>query len=187
MTRKARAARAGTPRPGAQTPRGPRRARRLIAPLAAAVLLTIAAAVVAIVWIVRSDETVERTFDAQIEALPLGEPSSVIVSGVLQGEPLGRVAVIIQRLLPIPPQRGGIPVPIDGVMLVFSPDGFLSLNMSGTLQLTPEGAEIVDARGTATNGAGDFEGVKGSFTLTGGRANPRSVSGRFEVFGTLEY
>jgi hypothetical protein len=155
--------------------------------LAAVVLATAAGAVTAIVLTVRSDEPSKRTFDAQIEALPLGEPSSVVVSGVLRGEPLGRVAVIIQRFLPLAPQRGGFPVPIDGVMLVFSPDGFLSLNVSGTLQLTRTGAEIVDARGTAANGAGDFEGVKGTFTLTGGRQDPRSASGRFEVFGTLEY
>jgi hypothetical protein len=155
--------------------------------LAAVILATAAGAVAAIVITLRSDEPTTRTLDAQIDALPLGEPSSVQVSGVLRGEPLGRVAVIIQRFLPLTPQPGGFPVPIDGIMLVFSPDGFMSLNLSGTLRLTRGGAEIVDARGTATNGAGDFEGVKGTFTFTGGRRDPSSTSGRFEIFGTLEY
>ena len=154
--------------------------------LVVVLLLTLATVLAAV--LLRDDDDVEsRTFNAHIEALPLGDPSSVVVSGVLVGEPLGRVAVIIQRLLPLPPSPGGFPVPLDGVMLVFSRDGFLSLNLSGTLQLTAAGAEIVDARGTATNGAGDFEGVKGTFTFTGGRSDPRAMSGEFDVFGTLEY
>jgi hypothetical protein len=154
--------------------------------LVLALLLTLAT-VLAVVLLRDDDDVESRTFDAHIEALPLGDPSSVIVSGVLVGEPLGRVAVIIQRFLPLPPSPGGFPVPMDGVVLVFSRDGFLSLNISGTLQLTAAGAEVVDARGTATNGAGDFEGVKGTFTFTGGRSNARAMSGEFDVFGTLEY
>lgn len=178
--------------PGSRAPDAPPRrgrgARRAGIVFLLLLLLAFVAGAAAIAFALRdTDETVRRTFDAQVEALPLGEPTSVVVSGVLDGEPLGRVAVVIQRTMPIPPRPGGFPVPLDASVLVFSRDGFLSLNVSGTLRLTRAGAEIVDARGNATNGTGDFEGVKGTFTFNGGRANPRSMSGRFEIFGSLEY
>jgi hypothetical protein len=61
------------------------------------------------------------------------------------------------------------------------------LTVHGTLRLSESGGEDVFVRGSASNGTGDYKGVKGSVTMTGGRANARSPQGRYQLTGTLEY
>jgi hypothetical protein len=146
-----------------------------------------AAVVIPLVLTGGSGGATTKELHARVTTLPLGEPTSVQVSGVLQGEPLGRVAVIIQRRLDGTPVPGGRPVPLAATILVTSPDGLLSFNARGTLRLTRSGGEVVNARGTVTNGTRNFDGATGSFRLTGGRSDPRSLYGRFRIDGTLKY
>jgi hypothetical protein len=167
--------------------RGPRSRRRPLPVLVLAILVSAAAAATAIVLLTGSSGTEKRTLTAQLTALPLAEPTSVQASGILVGEPLGRAEVIFQRLLEETPEPGGESVPLLGTMLVLSSSGSLSLNVRGRLQLDAKGAEFVQAEGSASNGTGDYEGVTGTFTFTGGRDNPRSLFGRFKLDGVLEY
>jgi predicted component of type VI protein secretion system len=134
-----------------------------------------------------SDETKTHDLRANVTTLPLGDPTSFQVSGVLQGEPLGRVAAVFQRRLPLPPTPGGQPVPLRGFILVTAPKGNLALDFNGTLALTKSGGETVSARAIAGNGTGDYEGVKGSVQMTGGRSNAKSPTARYRLVGKLEY
>jgi hypothetical protein len=133
-----------------------------------------------------SEETTVHTLDGTVSTLPLGDPNSFQVSGVLDGEPLENAAVVIQRRFARPPKRGGKAVPVRGFMLLTPPGGTLSLNFSGTLRLTRSGGEQLSARGTAGNGVRDFEGVKGSFRISG-RSSSRSGTARYKLTGKLEY
>jgi len=175
---------APTQPPPARRRRAPRRALIVLGVVA---LVAAVAIPTAILLTGGSGGATKRTLDARVTTLPLGDPTSVQVSGVLQGKPLGRVAVIIQRRLGGTPTPGGSPVPLVGTILVLSTSGVMSLNLRGTLRLTRTRGEVVRASGTATNGTRDFDGVKGSFRLIGGRSNARSLYGRFKIDGTLEY
>ena len=175
-----------TPDPGVAASSSRRMQRRLVAMLILAILALAAGTATAIALLVDSGGTERRTLAARLTALPLAEPTSVQASGILVGEPLGRVEVIFQRLLQGTPEPGGGPVPLLGTMLVLSSSGSLSLNLRGTVALDGEGAEVVWAQGSAANGTGDYEGVQGSFRLTGG-ADPGSLYGRFRLDGILDY
>jgi len=164
-----------------------RRARWRLPALVLAALVLAAAAAIAIALLTGSNGTEKRTLTARLTALPLAEPTSAQASGILVGEPLGRVEVIFQRLLEGTPEPGGNPVPLLGTMIVLSSSGSLSLNLRGTLFVNENGGEVVRAEGSASNGTGDYEGVTGSFKLTGGRADPSSLYGRFRLDGVLEY
>jgi hypothetical protein len=155
--------------------------------LLVAVALAAAAATVAAILFAGGSSTKTRTFEANLTTLPLAEPTSVQASGVLQGKPLGRVAVIFVRQLAGVPRPGGSTVRLTGTMLVISSSGDLALNVRGTLRLTRAGGEVVLASGSVSNGTGDYDDVKGSFTMSGGRPNARSPYGRFRLNGTLEY
>jgi hypothetical protein len=167
--------------------RGPPSRRRLGLVVAAVLVPVAVAAAAGIALLVGEDGAETRTLDARLTALPLAEPTSAQAAGILEGEPLGRVAVIFQRRLDGTPRPGGPSVPLLGSMLVLSSDGSLVLNLRGDLALRRDGGERVRAEGIAANGTGDFEGVSGSVTLTGGRDDPRSPYGRFDLDGTLEY
>lgn len=134
-----------------------------------------------------SDEGEVRTLDGSLATLPLGDPTSFQVSGVLEGEPLDRVAVIIQRRFVEQPRPGGKAVPVRGFMLVTPPGGNLTLNFRGTVRLSRAGGEQLRASGTATNGVREFEGLKGSFRMTGGRRSSRVGTARYRLDGKLEY
>jgi hypothetical protein len=155
--------------------------------LVVAILALAAGTATAIAFLVDSGGSEQRTLAARLTALPLAEPTSVQASGILVGEPFGRVEVIFQRLLEGTPEPGGESVPLLGMMLVFSSSGSLSLSVRGNLWLDERGGEVVRGEGSASNGTGDYEGVKGTFTFTGGRDNPRSLYGRFRLDGVLEY
>jgi hypothetical protein len=169
-------------------PGPPRRrgARRLIG-FVVLVAIAAAAAAIAIVLLTRSGGTTSHAFDAGIKTLPLAAPTSVIASGILDGPPLGHVEVIIQRRLAGTPIAGGPPVPFQGNVLIFSQHGFMSLNVRGSVQVSKASGEAVRARGVAANGTGDYEGVTGSFTLTGGNTSPLAAVDELTASGTLKY
>ena len=157
--------------------------------IAIGVLAAVAAIAVAAVLLLGgdSDETEAHDLNAQVTTLPLGDPTSFQVSGEIRGEPMGRVAVVIQRRFAQPPERGGGAVPVRGFLLVTGSDGNLSLNFQGRLRLSRSGGETLRARGTASNGTGDFLGVTGTFRMRGGRENGDSETARYRVTGELEY
>lgn len=134
-----------------------------------------------------SDEAETRTFDATIVTLPLGSPESFQVSGELNGEPFDKVAAVTQRRFAVSPRPGGKAVPVRGFILVTPPGGTFSLNFKGTVRLTRGGGEQLSVSGTATNGVRDFEGMEGTFKMTGGRASARSGTARYRLSGELEY
>lgn len=173
--------------PGEPAPRRRRPSRKLVAAIIVLALVAAGAVAAAIVLISRSDGATSRTLEASITTLPLAAPTSVIASGILVGQPFGRVAVITQRRLAGSPRPGGPPVPFEGNVLVLSPDGFMSLDIRGTVRVTPQGGEVVRAKGTVSNGAGDFSGVKGSVTVSGGVEGPNPVYDQLRVTGTLKY
>lgn len=177
----------GGPESAAQAPpRGARPSRLL---LVGAVLVAVAVLAVALVLLLGGDseETQARTLKGTVSTLPLGDPTSFQVSGVLDGEPLDDVAVVVQRRFPVPPQPGGKAAVVRGFMLLTPPGGTLTFNFRGTLRLTRSGGEQLRASGTATNGIRDFEGLKGSFKMSGGRASSRSGTARYRLTGELEY
>jgi hypothetical protein len=187
----AEAAPAAAVAPAAAEPEAPaapaRRSPRLLIGLG--VLAAVAAIAVAAVLLLggESEETETHELRTGVTTLPLGDPASFQVSGEIRGEPLGRVAVIVQRRFVQPPEPGGDAVPVRGFMLVTGPDGNMSLNFDGTLKLSSSGGETLRARGTATNGTADYEGVKGTFQMTGGRSSSESQTARYRVTGELEY
>ena len=134
-----------------------------------------------------SDEAEARTLDGTVTTLPLADAASFQVSGVMNGEPVDDSAVVIQRRFATPPTRGGKAVPVRGFLLFTPPGGTFSLNFAGTLRLTRSGGEQLRASGTAGNGVRDFEGMKGSFRMSGGRSSTRSGTARFTLTGKLEY
>jgi len=180
---------AAIPPEGASPPAAAKRRRpprKVILLLLVLALGVAAAAAAAIVWAGGSD-TSTHTLTTTLTTLPLGEPTAVQSSGILDGKPLGRVEVIFVRQLTPNPRPGGKPVQLTGNMLVLSPSGIIGFTVNGTLRLTQSGGEDVFIRGSASNGTGDYKGVKGSFTMTGGRANARAPQGRYQMNGTLEY
>ena len=116
-----------------------------------------------------------------------GDPTSFQVSGVLTGEPLDRVAAVVQRRFAEQPRRGGKAVGVRGFMLVTPPGGNLSLNFKGTMRLTRSGGEQLRVSGTATNGVREFEGLTGTFKMTGGRRSSRVGTANYKLSGELEY
>ena len=151
--------------------------------IAIGALIAVAAVAAAAVLLFAGDseETEAHTLNATVTSLPLGDPTSFQVSGEIRGEPLGRVAVVIQRRFPAPPEPGGDPAPVRGFMLVTGPDGNLSLNFSGTLKLSRSGSESLNARGIAANGTGDYLDVKGDIKVSGGRSDGEALTARYRV------
>lgn len=164
-----------------------RRGARLL--IAGGVLAALAVLAVALVLFLggESKQAEVRALDATITTLPLGSPESFQVSGELDGEPLENAAAVIQRRLAVTPRAGGSAVPMRGFILVTPPGGSFSLNFSGTLRLTEAGGEVVRLSGTASNGARDYEGMKGRFEMSGGRTGARSGTARYKLSGELEY
>lgn len=178
--------------PGAAERRGtatrpPAARSRLL--IAAGVLAALAVVAVALVLLLGGDseEATAHTLDGTVSTLPLGSPTSFQVSGVLAGDPLDNVAAIVQRRFARPPRRGGKAVPVRGFILVTPPGGTFALNFRGTLRLTRSGGERLRASGTAANGVRDFEGMKGTFRMSGGRSSASSGTARYKVTGKLEY
>lgn len=157
--------------------------------LALGVLAVIIVAVVLILVLSggKSSSTSDHALSATVSAVPLGEPGSFLTSGRLDGKPLGQVAVVIQRQLGGAPKPGGPPIPIGGFMYVTAPDGNMSLNFHGTLQLAASGSESLTASGTATNGTLKYAGLKGTFKVTGGRSSASSATASYTVDGNLNY
>jgi pSer/pThr/pTyr-binding forkhead associated (FHA) protein len=161
--------------------------RRLLLALGAAVLTAAIAAGALLAFGGDSEKTETRTMDARIQTLALSDLTSFQVSGSIQGEPLGRSAVVIQRRMPTTPKPGGKAVPVNGFILVTSQSGVMSLNFRGTLRVNRLGGEEIDARGTASNGNQEYENVTGSFRMTGGRATGAGPFGNYRLRGELDY
>jgi FHA domain len=163
------------------------RGRRLIVVLAVAVVAVAIAAAALLAFGGGSEETEARTLNARIQTLALSELTSFQVSGSIDGEPLGREAVVIQRRMPTTPEAGGEPVPVRGFILVTGQSGVMSLNFNGTLRVNDLGGEELTARGTASNGNQEYENVSGTFRMTGGRATNAGPLGHYNLRGELEY
>ena len=161
--------------------------RRLLLALGAAVLAVAIAAAALLAFGGGSEETDARTLNARVQTLALSELTSFQVSGSIDGEPLGRQGIVIQRRMPTTPKQGGEPVPVRGFILVTAQSGVMSLNFNGTLRVTRLGGEQLTARGTASNGTQEFENVSGSFRMTGGRATSAGPLGHYRLRGELEY
>jgi FHA domain len=161
--------------------------RRLLVVLAVAVAAAAIAAAALLAFGGGSEETEARTLNAQVQTLALSELTSFQVSGSIDGEPLGREAVVIQRRMPTTPEVGGEPVPVRGFILVTAQSGVMSLNFNGTLRVNRLGGEELTARGTASNGNQEFENVSGTFRMTGGRATNAGPLGHYRLRGELEY
>jgi pSer/pThr/pTyr-binding forkhead associated (FHA) protein len=179
---------AAAPAPAEAEPAAPaRRSPRLLIAIGALVLAAGAAVAAVLLLGGDSDKTETHQLKATATVLPLGDPTSFQVSGELRGEPFDRVAVVVQRRFEQPPEPGGGAVPVRGFMLVTGPDGNMSLNFDGTLKLTSSGGETLKARGTASNGTADYLDVTGTFRMTGGRSNSRSLTAKYRLTGELEY
>jgi FHA domain-containing protein len=163
------------------------RSRRLLVVLAVAVAAAAIAAAALLAFGGGSEETEARTLNARVQTLALSELTSFQVSGSIDGEPLGREAVVIQRRMPTTPEAGGDPVPVRGFILVTGQSGVMSLNFNGTLRVNDLGGEELTARGTASNGNQEYENVSGSFRMTGGRATSAGPLGHYRLRGELEY
>jgi hypothetical protein len=175
----------------AAAPAAPARAggpnRRLLLALGAAVLAVASAAAALLAFGGGSEETEARAMNARVQTLALSELTSFQVSGSIDGEPLGRQAVVIQRRMPTTPRAGGAPVPVRGFILVTAQSGVMSLNFNGTLRVNRLGGEQLTARGTASNGTQEFENVSGTFRMTGGRATSAGPLGHYRLRGELDY
>jgi pSer/pThr/pTyr-binding forkhead associated (FHA) protein len=165
----------------------PRRRGRLWIAIAALVAVAAIAAVAILLFAGESEETEAHTLNANVTTLPLGDPTSFQVAGEIRGEPLGRVAVIVQRRFEQPPEPGGGPSPMRGFMVVTGPDGNMSLDFRGTVRLSRGGGETLRARGIAANGTGEFEGLTGTFRMSGGRPDAEAQTARYRVTGELDY
>jgi FHA domain len=163
------------------------RSRRLLVALAVAVVALAIAAGALLAFGGGSEETEARTLNARVNTLALSELTSFQVSGSIDGEPLGREAVVIQRRMPTTPETGGEPVPVRGFILVTGQSGVMSLNFNGTLRLNRFGGEVLTARGTASNGNQEYENVSGTFRMTGGRATNAGPFGNYNLRGELDY
>jgi hypothetical protein len=161
--------------------------RRLLLALAAAVVAVAVAGAAVLAFGGGSEETEARTMNARLQTLALSDLTSFQVSGSIQGEPLGRSAVVIQRRMPTTPEPGGKAVPVNGFILVTSQSGVMSLNFRGTLRVNRLGGEEINARGTASNGNQEYENVTGSFRMTGGRATSAGPFGNYRLRGELDY
>jgi hypothetical protein len=177
--------------PSAAAPAAPERAggpnRRLLLALGAAILALAIAAAALLAFGGGSEETQARTLNARVQTLALSELTSFQVSGSIDGEPLGRQGIVIQRRMPTTPKPGGEPVPVRGFILVTAQSGVMSLNFNGTLRVTRLGGEQLRARGTASNGSQEFENVSGTFRMTGGRATSAGPLGHYRLRGELDY
>lgn len=163
------------------------RRSRLVPVLAA--LVAVAAIAVAAVLVTGgdSDEAEVRTLSAELTAPSFARPESFQISGAMTGDPLGEVAVIIQRRLAGNLEPGGPAVPVHGFLMVTGPDGVLSLNFQGDVTVNRTGREVLDASGVAANGTQDYEEVRGSFRITGGRPDSDTEVARYRLDGELEY
>jgi len=161
--------------------------RRLLLALGAAVLAVAIAAGALLAFGGGSEETEARTLNARVQTLALSELTSFQVSGSIDGEPLGRQGIVIQRRMPTTPEQGGEPVPVRGFILVTAQSGVMSLNFNGTLRVNRLGGEQLTARGTASNGTQEFENVSGTFRMTGGRATSAGPLGHYRLRGELDY
>jgi pSer/pThr/pTyr-binding forkhead associated (FHA) protein len=172
--------------PAASEPGGGGGSRRGVV-IAAIVAVVVIAAAVALLAGGGSDEVEARTLDAQVTAPSLVRDEAFQVSGRMTGEPLGDVAVVIQRRLGGALVPGGPPVSVRGFLLVEGPDGAMSLNFDGDLGIDESGRESLDARGTAANGTQDYAEVEGTFHITGGRPNGGARVAEYTIDGELEY
>ena len=134
-----------------------------------------------------SDQVEARTLEAQLSAPSLVRDEAFQVSGRMTGEPLGDVAVVIQRRLGGALVPGGPPVSVRGFLLVEGPDGAMSLNFDGDLGIDKAGRESLDVRGTAANGTQDYAEVTGTFRITGGRRGAGARVAEYKLDGELEY
>jgi FHA domain len=182
---------AGAAAATAAAPSAPERAgrpnRRLLLAIGAAVVALAVAAAALLAFGGGSEETEARTMNARVQTLALSELTSFQVSGSIDGEPLGRQGIVIQRRMPTTPEAGGEPVPVRGFILVTAQSGVMSLNFNGTLRVNRLGGEELTARGTASNGTQEFENVSGTFRMTGGRATNAGPLGHYRLRGELDY
>jgi hypothetical protein len=167
------------PRPGRRPP---------VLLIALAALVVLAGVLVVIVALGGGDEeTKTRTLKAQVTSPPITASGTAPVAGVLEGEPLGKVAVFIDTRIPLTPEPGGQAIPVAGSVFVTAPDGNLAFDFSGTLAATAGGGEDLQAEGRAGNGTGDFVEVEGPVTISGGRKDSSTRTSRLTLQGKLKY
>jgi hypothetical protein len=129
----------------------------------------------------------KHTLDAQALTQvisPTGLKMRVV--GEVTGEPAGDLAVLITRRIPQAPRPGGEPVPLDLAMVLSQPGGSFEAHVTGTVQVTPKGQELVNGSADVSQGTDRYEGITGSFDLKGNNA-PGAVASRFALKGNLEY
>jgi hypothetical protein len=177
---------AGAPAAAAEPAARRRRSPLLIIGLVVLVLAGVAAgAVIALSG--GEEETQSKTVNVKVTSPPLLQASTTAISGVMTGKPFGRSAVFIQTRMPLPPQRGGDAVPVNGTVFVTSQDGNMAFNFSGTFALTQNGGEDLQARGRAGNGTGDYEDIEGPVTIAGGRASGSAQESEMTIRGKVTY
>jgi len=108
------------------------------------------------------------------------------VVGEVKGQPIGTMSVLITRHIPQAPTPGGEPIPLDLDMLWSQPGGSFESKLTGTVQITRTGRELVNGHAPVSHGTDRFEGITGAFDLKGRNA-PDAVASQFAVTGDLEY
>jgi len=108
------------------------------------------------------------------------------VVGEVKGEPMGTMSVLITRHIPQAPKPGGEPIPLDLDMVWSQPGGSFDAKLTGTVQITRTGQELVNGHAPVSHGVGRYEGVTGAFDLKG-RNDPGAIASAFAVTGDLKY
>src|SRR5262245_751886 len=174
---------------GAAAPPAPGRRRlspRIIVAIVVAVV-AIAAGLGVLLLAGDPDATETHTLRGTIVTIPLAPPSSFMVSGPFNGDPFGKVAAVVQRRIGGQPEPGGQPAPLAGFILLTTPDGNVALHMKGSIQVTKSGGEVVQVAGPVSNGTQTYEGIKGTFKMSGGRPDANTPTARYKVSGKVEY
>ena len=129
----------------------------------------------------------KRAFNASAVTQVLVPPAlEMRIAGEMKGDPIGTGAALITRRIPQAPRPGGEPIPLDLAIQMSQPGGSFEANFTGTVQVTRRGVEIVKGNADVSNGTDRYEGITGSFELTG-RNPPETVASKFAMKGTLEY
>lgn len=179
------------PEPPARAPgKGAGPSRKPLLPVLGA-LAAVAAIVIAVLALTggddSADETKKRAFTGRgLTAVISPTALNMTIAGQVRAKPVGRMALVIRRSVSKFPEPGGPAVPLNLKISLSQPGGSFENQMSGTVRLARNGTEIVRGRARVVKGTGEYDGIKGSFTLKGDNA-PKSVPSLFDIAGRLEY
>ena len=153
--------------------------------LAALLLLAIVAGVAYLLSGRDSAET--HRFEGSATAAIASQPAPrMTILALVRGEPIGEMSAIITRDVDAFNEPGGPPANLRLNILFSQPDGSFRGVVEGTVRVTEQGAEIVRGKADVTEGTGKYEGISGTFTLSGNNP-PRTLTSRFTLRGTLEF